>query len=293
MPATRQRAEGLLVAVSLGWGASFVVIKDALEQIGPHTLLVARFAVAALALLVLFPRALRGLDARSWRAGVGSGVVLWAAFTLQTLGLVHTTPAKSAFLTAVYLPLVPLLGRALFGRALGPGVLASAGFAFAGLILLTWPDAPSGGVGGGEMLTLGCAVAFALHILIVDRSANRVRSRPLAILQLGTTALLGLPFAAFLEPLPRAVPTPGRGWIAAVLYLGLVCSAFAYWAQSWAQRTAQPARVAVIFGLESVFAAAFAVVLYGERLSPAEWLGGGLVVGAVLLGRRSEAVNPV
>jgi drug/metabolite transporter (DMT)-like permease len=281
VPAVRLRADLALTAVSLGWGASFLVIKDALAAAPPHWLLALRFGVGALALALFAPRAVARIDARTLRAGLGLALVLWAAFALQTVGLVWTTPAKSAFLTAVYVPLVPVLGRLVFGTALPPRVLASVALALVGLALLTHPT-DLAEVNRGDALTLGCAVAFALHIVLLDRVARDLPARPLALLQIGATGALALPVALAVEgPPPALVPA----LVGAVLYLGVVCSAAAYVVQTWAQRHTLPERVALLFSLEAVFAAVLAAALIGERHSGLEWTGGALVVAAVLIGQ--------
>ncbi len=276
----RFRADAVLVLVALGWGASFVVIKDALGHVGAHGLLAARFGLATLALVVLFPGTLRTLDRRTLGAGAALGGVLWAAFALQTLGLVHTTPAKSAFLTAVYVPMTPVLARLLFGVRLRMAALASVVAASAGLALLLRPG-DLGAFNPGDLLTLGCAVGFALHIVLLDRLAPRLPARLLAILQLGVVGVVSLPVAIASETAPAGVTL---SLAMAVVYLALVCSAFAYVAQTWAQRHTPASRVAVIFALESVFAAAFSVGLGVEHLGATEWLGGALVVSGVLAG---------
>jgi drug/metabolite transporter (DMT)-like permease len=250
--------------------------------VSPHGLVAARFALAALFLLAIFPRSLARLDRPTLRAGLGAGAVLWAAFAFQTLGLVHTTPSKSAFVTATYVPMTPLLGRLLFGTRITRPVLVSAGLAFAGLALLTHP-ADLAAVNRGDLLTLASAAGFALHILVLDRVAMRLRARPLAILQLGATAAIAWPVALAVE----GAPTQAAGEaLPAIVYLALVCSALAYLAQTWAQRHTSPARVAVIFSLESVFAALFAALLLGERLTAGEWLGGVLIVAGLWIGQR-------
>lgn len=281
MEPRRLRADLGLAGVALAWGGSFLVIKDTLELLPPHRLLVLRFGLAALAVAALDPRTLRPLDAATLRAGLGCGALLWGAFALQTLGLVHTTPAKSAFLTATYVPMVPLLGRLLLGTAWSGRVAFAAALALGGLAFLVHPT-DLARVNRGDLLTLGGALLFAAHILALDRVSRRVAARPLVFLQLAVTALLALPPALVLEAGPIAPPAAALGGI---LYLGVVCSALAYAVQTWAQRHTLPVRVAPIFSLEAVFAALLAVALRGERLTAGEWLGGGLVVAAVVLGQ--------
>ena len=275
----RGRADLALAGVALAWGASFVVIKDALAVMPPHTLLLLRFAVATVALAALFPRAVSAVSARALATGVMLGALLWASFALQTVGLVFTTPAKSAFLTALYVLLVPLLNRALFGARFTRPVRIGIALAFAGLTLLAHPEDLSR-VNRGDVLTVGCALAFALHIVLLGRAAPALPAPALALIQLAVVCALSL-VAALAWESPSLV-LPPRAW-AAVLFLGLACSAFAFLVQTWAQRHTAPSRVALLFSLESVFAALLSVALLGERLTPGEWAGGCLVVAGVLV----------
>lgn len=281
------RADLALVSVAFAWGASFVVIKGALEVAPPHWLLFLRFAVAVMALVAFFPRAALSLTGPGIGVGLGLGALLWASFALQTVGLVYTTPAKSAFLTATYVPMVPVLHRVLFGARFTRPITIGIGLAFTGLALLARPVGMDA-LNLGDVLTIGCALAFALHIVVLGRAAPRMAPAPLALLQLGVVAAISLPAAlAFEAP---AFAYPASFW-SSVLFLGVVCSAFAFAVQTFAQRHTAPSRVALIFSLEAVFAALLSVLLMGERLTALEWLGGGLVVAGVLLAELTQAKN--
>ncbi len=278
----RLRADLALLFVTLAWGTSFVIVKDALAANTPHWLVSLRHCIAVAALLVLF-RA-RAIPTRGhWLGGIAVGVLLYLGFMLQTLGLAATTPARSAFLTATYVAMVPLLDRLLFGRPLtkqiAVGVLAVLG----GMALLIQPERALA-VGSGDLLTLLCALAFAGHILALNHFARRMSSLPLALLQLGTAAALATPVALWVEP--GRIPVSVGFW-GAVVYLGVVCSAGAFAVQTWAQQHTTPARVALIVSLESPFAAALSA-LRGEALTSLEWLGGTLVVVGVALGQLPE-----
>jgi drug/metabolite transporter (DMT)-like permease len=278
----RLRADLALLLVTLAWGTSFVVVKDALAAATPHWIVSLRHWIAVAALLLLFrgrvlPR--RGL----WLGGLAVGALLYLGFALQTVGLAATTPARSAFLTATYVAMVPLLDRVLFGRPLGRQVVVAVLAVLVGMALLLQPERTLA-VGRGEALTLACAFAFAAHILALNHFAPRLPALPLALLQLATAAVLATPVALWLEP--KGVPGTAGFW-GAVLYLGVVCSAGAFAVQTWAQRHSSPARVALIISLESPFAAGVSA-WRGEALGGLEWLGGGLVVVGVALGQLPE-----
>ena len=270
----------VLVAVAFVWGVSFTVTKDALDSIPPHWLLTLRFGLAFVPLALAARWWLRGAGGAAWRAGLIVGAFLYLGFALQTVGLQYTTPARSAFLTGCAVLLVPFLERVLLGVRVGGGVALGALLAVVGLGLLLHPGSLTS-FNRGDLLTLGCAVGFAFHILALGRYARRVPTADLAALQLLFVAVLAAP-VAFATEAPT-LDLPSRGWLA-VLFLGLVCSAFAFGAQTWAQRRTPPARTALILALEPVFAAGVSVALGSERLTAGEWLGGGLVVAGVALG---------
>lgn len=273
------------------WGISFSVAKTALVEVGPHWLLCLRFGVAAALLALVFPGALRRGGRAALRGGAVVGGILYAAFALQTVGLTRTTPSKSAFLTGLSVLLVPLLGLLLFRTRVPPAAGAGVLLAVAGIALLTHPGSLAE-LNRGDLLTLACAVGFAAHILALSRFAVRVPWRELGALQLAFAFAASLPAALLLEAPPRSAPLPA--W-AAVLFLGVFCSAFAFLAQTWAQRHTSTIRVALILALEPVFAAAFSVLVLGERLTAGEWTGGALVVTGVVVAEvagRREATAP-
>lgn len=277
-------AELALVGVALAWGLSFAVIKDALAAVPPHWLIALRFGLAFAAFAAAGPGRLLRAGAPTWRAGIAVGALLYLAFALQTLGLQHTTPARSAFLTGCSVLLVPVLERVLLGRRASPALAVGVGLALVGLALLLHPGSLLE-LNRGDLLTFACAFAFAGHILALGRYALRVPSRDLAALQILAVAAFATPVAVASEPI--ALDYPARAW-GAVVFLGLVCSAFAFGAQTWAQRRTSPSRTALILALEPVFAAGASVALGMERLGPAEWLGGALVVAGVVLSGRSR-----
>ena len=282
-----------MVFVVLLWGFSFLVVKESLDHITPFWFLSLRFAVALLSLLLFFPRFWQGVGAYSLRSGLLVGLVLYAGFAFQTLGLQYTTPAKSAFITGSAVLMVPLLNWAAFGvairRPVGVGVLV----AFVGLWLLTRPD-DLARLNRGDTLTLLCALAFALHIILVGRYAARIPSRQLAVLQIFWATLAALPVALLLE-------TPGfvypSSLYLSLFYLGVFCSAVAFLVQTRAQRYTSSARTALIFSLEPVFAAMASMALLGEQLNVSEWFGGMLIVAGVMVGEvgvlKSKRNGPV
>lgn len=286
---SRSRAEFVLLGVTLAWGGSFLVVKDTLAALPPLSLIALRFTLAAAALALAFRRhafAL-GRDARGgsqWRTAGWIGALLWAGFAFQTAGLLYTTPARSGFITATYVALVPLLGRVFLARALGKRMLAAVGAALAGLFLLT--DPRGRGVNLGDTLTLLSALAFAAHLLALDRHARAMPSPALAFAQMAVVAGLALPLALAFEGAPHALS--GRS-LAAIAYLGLLCSAGAFLGQTWGQRHTTPVRAGLIFSLESLFAALLSVAIGAEVLTPWQWLGGLMLLAGVVIGELPDA----
>ena len=287
-------ADGVLVVVTAIWGASFVVVQDAVRLADPFTFLVLRFVVGASVLTVRDWRALA--DRRLLRAAVGLGVILFVGFVTQTAGLQFTTPSRSGFLTGLSVLLVPFVGLLLFRRWPSPPVVLGVALAVAGLWFLTGGMSSGGGqTAKGDLLTIACAIAFAFYIVLLEPAARRHRSTPLVAAQLWVVALLALLALPFV---PRhLVASPALWW--AVLYTGVLSTAVCLLAQAWAQARTSAVRAALIFALEPVFAAIWSVLVGRERLGTRELAGGTLIVlgivaaelGGVLWARRRVAAS--
>lgn len=253
-----------------------MVVKDALDASDPFTFLAFRFALGAVACLLWARR--RAIERSTLTNGLGLGLVLFAGYAFQTFGLESTTPSRSAFLTGLAVIGVPFVSWVLFRRSPSWASVAGAFVAIAGLAHLT-----GFGLGdkltGGDLLTLGCAVSYALHIALTEKLAKGGASVGLVAIQLLTVALL----SAACIPLgtPRFHPTPA--WWGAVATTGLIASALAISIQTWAQTRTSAVRAAVIFSLEPVIALAASVALGREQPGAPELVGGGLIVAGVLL----------
>jgi len=278
------RAELSLVLITLVWGTSFLVVKDALSLTNAYWLLLLRFTVATALVLFIFRRSLSGINASTLWKGAVLGFVLYLGFVFQTTGLEYTTPAKSAFITGINVILVPLFGIFFFRSRLSFEVVLGVSTAFVGLFFLTRPDNLDK-INRGDVLTLVCAVVFAVQILLVERYSRQAPSSLLTVLQLAGTAAWSLPLALLhAGPIVR-----GSGWSLSlsVGYLALFCTAIAFSVQIHAQRRVSAARAALIFSLEPVFAALASTLFYGEDLTWLEWMGGFLVVSGVIVGEFS------
>lgn len=269
----RRLPEVVLLLVTAVWGGTFLATRVALAGTGPFTLVFLRFALGAV-LVGAFLR--QSPTSREWRGGLMVGVATALAIGTQTLGLRTVESARAAFLTALYVPLVPLLQGPLTGRRPTTGAAAGAALAFIGLAALASDGELSLRFGLGEALMVVGAVASALQIVLVGRYAGGAASG-ITTIQLGGVALLALSGAASEG---MRVDTAGLGIAAG---LGIFATAGALWAMNWAQRTVSPARATLIYALEPVWAAVFGT-LAGERLGPWGAVGGGLVVAGALVG---------
>ncbi len=274
---TSRRADLTLLLATAIWGVGFPVVKSALADATPLALLTVRFGAATLLLLPFVP--LRPAPAgREVAGGLLLGGLVAVGFITQTVGLVITTPARSAFIVAISSVIAPIVALVAFRQR--PHVLVAAALALAGLgmYLLTAPDA--GGLNRGDVWTLGCAVAFGAQIVLVGELSRRYDGRRLLLAQfVGTAALAALALPLFERPAVHWTP----GLALALVYLVLGATVATFTLQLLAQRRMSTARAALIFCAEPVFAALASWLLAGERLSAAQWTGGALILGAMLI----------
>jgi drug/metabolite transporter (DMT)-like permease len=278
----RWRADLALASVALVWGCTFVVVKSALGDISTVYFLALRFGAASVCMLLLFAKRFQQAGRRAvisgLRGGVLAGVFLWSGYMLQTYGLKYTTAGKSGFLTGLYIVLVPILTAAIYRRVPQVSELAGIVVAAAGLVLLTLPTLDLR-MNIGDLLTVGCAVAFALHLLVLGYYSQREQFEAVALGQILATALLST-LSLYVEP-PRAVWSGNV--IFALALTSVFATALAFALQTWGQKYTTATRTALIFALEPVFALATAAVVGGESLSAKGLLGAALILGGILL----------
>lgn len=274
-----------LLGVTLVWGISFVLTKDALADMPAADLMFERFALATAVLLAARPRALRGLGRAGRRHGVLIGLILAFSCLTQTYGL-RTTPASvSAFVTGLFVVFTPLLGALVLRARITAATCAGVAVATVGLGLLTLGTTGSGGglIGAGELLTLVCAVGWAGHITAVGAWTDQHDPYALAVVQLATTAAVCL-VVAVPGALGRgaiALPVSRLDWLT-LGYTALLCTAAAFFMQTYAQRHLSATRTAVVMTMEPVFGA-IAAGISGEHLPARGYLGAALVLVAMYL----------
>jgi drug/metabolite transporter (DMT)-like permease len=264
----------LLVLVTAVWGWTFVVVRDAISAYGVLGFLSLRFALASVALAPL----LKGMTRRTLLVGSGIGLVLAMGYLFQTLGLLFTTPTNSGLITGLFVVFAPLAARALFKVSISRHVLAAVSLSLTGMVLLAG-QSPSG-VRVGDALTVVCAAALGLHIALLSRYAREHNAGSLALAQMLSMAVL----FSLMWPLFEPVALPPREVLFAIVLTGLVASAVAFYIQTTVQQHIPAARAAIILTMEPVFAALFGYWLAGDRLSPAQLTGAGLIISALFVG---------
>ncbi len=284
------KAHLLLVFVTFVWGATFITIKNALQDATPLTFNAVRMALAAVVLTALYFKDLRGVSRRALIAGGIVGIFLWLGYEFQTPGLQYTTASKSAFLTGMSVVLVPLFLALGWRRHVNRWTLLGVGIAFVGLYLMTIPARDPGltTVNKGDVLTIFCAISFAFQIIFVGRATQRQAFRQIVVVETITCAVLMAISAPLLER-PHIVFSGQVVW--AILVTGLLGTALGFGAQGWAQQFTPPTHTALIFSLEPVFALATSYVILNERLGLRAGLGAAMILGGVLISELLGAVQ--
>jgi len=272
------REEMVLIGITMLWGTTFLIVHTAMQYSGALFFVGLRFMVAGAGGWLLFRRTMRDLNRRELGAGALIGFAIFLGYGLQTYGLRTITSSQSAFITALYVPMVPLLQLVVLRRM--PHIMSWIGIAlaFAGLILLAGPKAGHIGLSPGEMATLLSAVAIAAEIILISRFAHGVDSRRVTVVQLlaaGLFSLAAMPLAG--ETLPAFSPV----WLVAGVGLGLA-STLIQLAMNWAQKTVSPTRATVIYAGEPVGGGIVGRIA-GDRLPALAMLGGVLILVGVLV----------
>lgn len=272
------KAELVLVFITMLWGGTFLLVHNVMTVSGPMFFVGLRFAAAALFVGLVSARSLPGLTFTELKAGMLIGVSIMLGYGLQTMGLQTISSSQSAFITALYVPFVPLLQWLVLGRR--PGLMPSFGIslAFVGLMLLAGPNGGTLHFSEGELITLVSAVAIAGEIILISRYAGQVDVRRVTVVQLATASAL-----AFLMIVPTQEAVPDFSWLLLCSALGLgAMSAVIQVAMNWAQKSVSPTRATLIYAGEPVWAGIVGRIA-GERLPGVALLGGLLIVIAVVV----------
>jgi len=279
----RQRlvADLALLAVAAAWGLTFPLGKIVLHTLPPFAYLAGRFLIAALIMALWMRRRSGPVSPRAWRLAVFTGGVFFAGYALQTVGLGMTTATKAGFITGLSVALVPMISGVWLRRTPRKGVLAGVAAATAGLAFLTLTEGIR--IEVGDLWVLGCAIAFALHIVLVGRLAGALDPIVLTTAQvMPVLALSGLAAAFEQPPLVAAMFTARPAVWGMIIFMALSGTVAALVVQTWAQRFTSASHTALMFTLEPVAAAIAAYFVLGEVLSARQMAGAGLILAGIV-----------
>ncbi|USG68464.1 DMT family transporter [Brevibacillus ruminantium] len=282
-------ADTTLLLIAIIWGATFLVVQQAITALPPNAFNAVRFSIAVLFLLVIqllfFRQQWREWSIPLFKAGALIGFWLCLGYALQTVGLLYTTPSKAGFITGLSVVLVPLFSFLILRERVKTTATVGVILAAIGLYLLTLNQSLS--LNTGDMLVFGCAICFALQIVITGKYSPKFPALPLAIVQLGTVAVLSWGYAFLFEdwrlalnPEVLLIPEVARG----LLITSIFATALAFLAQTALQKQTSSTRVALIFALEPVFAAVTSYLWIHEVLTARQIFGGFLIFFGMILG---------
>ena len=267
-----------LLTVTIIWGGGFVASDLALETLTPFQIMFIRFMIAAVIMTALGKDSIRTVSRQEIKCGVMLGAALFGGFALQIFGLQYTTPSKNAFLTATNVVIVPFIALVIYKKKIAAKSLIGAGMAIVGAAVLSLQSDFSMGI--GDLLTLVCAVCFALQIFLTGEFVGKIRPTVLNFLQMTTAFVLsgigliltgGFHFQASMKSM------------LAVLYLGVVSTTITYLLQTVSQKYVDETKSAIILSMEAVFGTIFSVILLHETVTVRMVIGSALILAAVLV----------
>lgn len=281
-------ADITLLLVAFIWGATFVVVQNAISFLDPHTFNAVRFSIAAIFLfiwLILLKREeLKLFNTKILFSGMAIGFWLFIGYAFQTLGLVHTTSSKAGFITGLSVVLVPIFS--LFILKIKPSMNAVTGVCIAtiGLYLMTMSG--SSGVNIGDLLVFICAVGFAMQIVYTGKFSSQFPTLLLTVIQIGTVALFSSICAFFFESWQKVLQPEilfNREVLFALVVTSFLATAFAFFVQTYFQKYTSATHTALIFAMEPVFAAITAYLFANERMTTNGLIGSILILLGMVL----------
>jgi len=272
----------LLVLITMIWGGTFLVVKDAVKLSGPFIYLALCYSVGTLTLALIFRKHLLHITRSELISGAIIGLFLFAGYSLQTTGLQYTTVSKAGFITGLYVPLVPVFAFFVLRQRPALGAIVGVVLSLLGLTLLSINKEFNLALGFGEMLILVGAFAFAMHIVCIGKFAPRADAINLAIVQLALTSLLSFLIMPIVREPFIVPPLPFWG---AVLFMGVVDIAFTFLTMNWVQQFISSTRATLIYALQPVWADLFGFLLASDKLSQLAWIGCGFILSGMLVGK--------
>ena len=273
----RRLSELALIGIASVWGLTFVMVKDAIEELPTMAFLAYRVIPASLIVAVGVRRQLGRMSRDGWRAGAVMGLFLAGGYIFQTLGMEQTTASNAGFITGLFVVLTPVLGAVVLRQRLPATVWAAAALAALGLWLLSGAGTDFNTRGDG--LVFLCSISLAAHILATAGAVKTHDVGALLAIQLGVVGLVTLAIGAMAGDLE---PPEGTTVWSALIVTSLIASALGFFVQTFAQQHAPPARTALILAAEPAFAGLFGWLLNDERLTAAGGLGAAMIMAAIL-----------
>ena len=265
-----------LVVVCAAWGSTFLIVQNAVTQMPVMSFLAVRFAIAALVMFVLRPTCLRGMTAQELQRALGLGVVLGLGYITQTYGLRFASATVSGFITGMFVVLTPVMSWLILRKKINRSTILAVALATIGLALLSlhgWS------IGWGELLTLACAIFYAIHIVGLGEWSSKYEPYGFSMLQIATVAVI-----AIIVSLPGGIKLPpDAGVWGIVAVTAIFATAIAFLVQTWAQSLVPAVSAAIIMTMEPVFAGIFGVFIGGNKLTLQIISGAVCVLAAMLM----------
>ena len=274
---------GLLLTAAV-WGFAFVVVKDSLDYVGSVYMVAIRFSIAAIGLAIIFCKRLKKIDKKHLLMGGVTGLFLFLAYLVQTIGCSYTTAGKNAFLTTIYVILIPLIGWPLYKKRPHWYVFVAAGLSLTGIGLLALGGDDISGINIGDILTLLCGLFFALHILWTEKcNKEGCDTIIITMLQFAFAAFFGWILAPFMDGSFPIVAIQTPKVVLSMLYLGLFSSMICFSLQNIGLKYVQSSLASLFLSFESVFGVLFSTIFLHETLTLKMAAGCMLIFSAIVI----------
>jgi len=282
---------GLLLTAAI-WGFAFVIVKDSLDYVGPMYMVAIRYSIAAVVMSLIFIKKWKLLNRHTLFQGMITGLLLFIAYAVQTVGCNYTTAGKNAFLTTVYVILIPFITWIMYKKRPGWFVFVAAVLSLTGIGLLALGTGDTKGINKGDILTILCGLFFALHIVYTEKY-NLKGTDPLflTMLQFIFSAIFGWIFAPIFDGSFSANVVLSSRVIFSMLYLGLFSTMICFSLQNLGLKYVPSSLASLFLSFESVFGVLFSTLLLHELLTPRMLTGCILIFGAIVLAENGHAIK--
>lgn len=262
-----------LVIVAFFWGSGFPAVKFAYESFSAFYQIGIRFLIAAVVLSVIFFRKLRFIDKNTIKSGLILSVILFMTYGFTVVGMNYTTSSRASFYSCLSVIIIPFLLKLLYRTKIGRRASVSVVICFVGLFLMSYSNDLSLSLNVGDMLCVLCSFCAAGHVVATERLVLKegMDSTLLSIVQMAFVSLIGFVFAFTFESAPTSIT---QNSMLAMLFMGVLCTALAFWMQTTCQKFIGASKIGIIFSFEPIFGAVASYVLLSESLGFRGILGG-------------------